>query len=172
MNIEQNKTNYTIYYIILFWMLYTLYCYNNGSLLYAIKCVRWYILYKMGVAAICHNHFPGFCHIVLNGLSYMPLESPWGPFHPGHTAQWVAILHLPRSEFWICRTVFWCCQFDLGVVSGRKFDDKYLESVEIQGKYWVSNRRKSCDDDWDWLSWTKNNSNALGIMAHQLCIIV
>ena len=41
-------------------------------MLYAIK--------KQGVAAICYNHFGAFaiCYILLNGLCYMLLHTPWG----------------------------------------------------------------------------------------------
>ena len=35
---------------------------------------------KQGVAAMCYNHFWAFaiCYILLNGLCYMLLHTPWG----------------------------------------------------------------------------------------------
>ena len=70
--------------MILCYMLYnTVLLYKNGPLLYAITCFLGAICYpKQGVAAICYNHFWAFaiCYILLNGLCYMLLHTPWGPF--------------------------------------------------------------------------------------------
>ena len=55
--------------------------YKNGPLLYAITCFLGAICYKkQGVAAMCYNHFWAFamCYILLNGLCYMLLHTPWG----------------------------------------------------------------------------------------------
>ena len=49
--------------------------------------------------------------------------------HPGHTAQWVAILHLPRSEFWICEPYF-------GVATG----NNCVESTSILHRVTESER--------------------------------
>ena len=48
------------------------------------------------------------------------------------------ILHLPRSEFWICRTVFWCCQFyyvlflDVNLTTNSWKVWKYTVNIEYQ----------------------------------------
>ena len=65
----------------------TVLLYKNGHLLYAITCFLGAICYKkQGVAAICYNHFWAFaiCYILLNGLCYMLLHTPWGALYmPG-----------------------------------------------------------------------------------------
>ena len=54
---------------------------HMGFLLHAMHCL--YVLYaiQMGVAAMCYNHFlvSAICYVLLNGLCYMLLETPWGP---------------------------------------------------------------------------------------------
>ena len=57
--------------------------------LYAIK--------KQGVAAICYNHFWAFaiCYILLNGLCYMLLHTPWGAL----ILQIVYVLYLVSSTY-------------------------------------------------------------------------
>ena len=66
----------------LYYMLYALYCYTHGLLIHAIHCL--YVLYaiKMGVAAMCYHHFlvSAICYVLLNGLCYMLLETPWALF--------------------------------------------------------------------------------------------
>ena len=63
-------------------MLYAMFCYTYGLLLYAIHCL--YVLYaiKMGVAAICYNHclVSAICYVLLNGLCHMLLVTPLGPY--------------------------------------------------------------------------------------------
>ena len=59
----------------------TVLLYKNGPLLYAITCFLGAICYKkQGVAAICYDHVWAFaiCYILLNGLCYMLLHTPWG----------------------------------------------------------------------------------------------
>ena len=59
----------------------TVLLYKNGPLLYTITCFLGAICYKkQGVAAICFNHFGAFaiCYILLNGLCYMLVHTPWG----------------------------------------------------------------------------------------------
>ena len=72
---EYDILNYHVPY-----MLYALYCYKYGFLIYAIQYFRFYMLCKMGVAAICYNHLlaSAICYILLNGLCYMILETPGG----------------------------------------------------------------------------------------------
>ena len=52
--------NYLVLYAI-----NTVLLYKNGPLLYAITCFLGAICYKkQGVAAICYNHFLGFCYML------------------------------------------------------------------------------------------------------------
>ena len=59
----------------------TVLLYKNGPLLSAITCFLGAICYKkQGVAAICYKHVWAFaiCYILLNGICYMLLHTPWG----------------------------------------------------------------------------------------------